>query len=279
MPRSLETIAPERSVELGDVLASVQLELSECSQRIHSYSPSERTVRLSSRVLELLWAQSYAYFVWYSEELAGVQPNGQRVDPRRKPEVNRALDLLGWATRALVHHEDEPWPDNVPSPATMPAEGSYLHIAQEISLFAIGFLLHHEIAHHRLRHQAVEDLDQERDADYGAIDWILQGVDADSAGYKKRVFGSAVALLYIVVHGVYTAQHGGGSHPKDYNRLMFTMQRHTSRDRDDVWGFIGGMLGLYMQDAGIQCPPGPFDNHYQWCDALADKLSRREVNP
>jgi len=37
------------------------------------------------------------------------------------------------------------------------------------------------------------------------------------------------------------------------------------------------MLGLYMQDAGIVCPQGPFDTFYEWSNALVEELSRREV--
>ncbi|MGE3424820.1 MAG: phage exclusion protein Lit family protein [Dehalococcoidia bacterium] len=227
-------------------------------------------------MLELLWAQSYAYFVFYSKECGGVQPTSQQINPRRTPEVDRALDLLRWASRALVHPVKEPWPIDAPSPATPPSEGSSLHVAQELSLCAVGFILHHEIAHHRFQHQG-EHIDSEREADYGAIDWILHDVDVGSPEYRKRILGSTVALLYIIVSGVYTRRHGGDSHPKDYNRLMFTIERYAPSDRDDVWGFVGAILGLYMQDACIRCPPGPFDDHYQCCHALVDELARRDV--
>lgn len=278
IPHTLVNVAPEKLHALVEALGEDQLELEliESRELIHNYCQAQRKITLSTRPVELLWAQSYAYFVWYSQELANVQPSGQQIDPHRKPEVHQALELLGWATRGMVRSQQLPWPNDAPSPEPEPRHASCAHVAQDLCLLAVGFILHHELAHHRLQHQATSDIDQEREADYEAIDWIMGGVEPTAPEYRKRALGASVALLYLLVTGVYSDSHGGDSHPKDYNRLMYTMERHVPPDRHDVWGFIAGMLSLYCQDARVPCRQGPHDNFHEWCNALVEELARKE---
>jgi len=80
---------------------------------------------------------------------------------------------------------------------------------------AAAYALHHELAYIRLRHSTPCTVDQEREADYAAAEWVLDAVEADTDQFRKRALGVSVALLYLVSSGVYTGQHDGKTHPKD----------------------------------------------------------------
>lgn len=273
VPRSLELVAPEKLSGLTTAVDNLSLEIYETSSRLHSCRPSPPTIRLSSRVVELLWAQTYAFTMYYTKELAGVRPDGQQINPRRKPEVDKALDLLKWAILEVVSPADRPWPAGCASPQADPSTDELLGLTDDLALMGAAFILHHELAHIRLNHSAPTDIDQEREADYAAADWILDGTAAGTEQFRKRALGISVALLYLISSGVYTGDHDGTKHPKDYNRLLFTLERHVAPDTDDVWAFVNGMLDLLIQDAGSVASRGPFDDFHEACNALVDHLA------
>lgn len=130
--------------------------------------------------------------------------------------------------------------------------------ADELALSSVAFLLHHELAHHRLGHPLTTDLtwklDQERDADYAAADWILQGVPEDDPRFRKRALGIATALAVSAAYGVHTRRHDGMTHPRSFDRLFHTLSRHIRDDGDEVWGFVVGILELHMTEAGFTLP-------------------------
>lgn len=191
VPSTLERVAPDKFYELVQALGKgdLELEIFESRQLIADFQPDQKKIRLSTRPLELLWAQAYAYWVWYSEVLSTERQRGQEIDPHSNPAVHRALELLRWATEEMVNSRCQPWPDNAPSLESEPENQSCAHVAQELSLFAVGFILHHELSHHRFGHQAVEDIDQERDADYGAMAWIMEKIDISAPEFTKRALG------------------------------------------------------------------------------------------
>jgi hypothetical protein len=278
IPGTLENVAPNKFNELVKEIGTgnLTLEIFESPNLVHCFQPDKKIIWLSTRPLELLWAQAYAYWVWYSEVLATEQPRGQEIDPHRSPEVHRALELLRWATEEMVNSRCQPWPDDAPSLESEPENQSCAHVAQELSLFAVGFILHHELSHHRFGHQAVEDIDQERDADYGAMAWIMEKIGISAPEFTKRALGASVALLYLITKGIYTGQHGGRSHPKDYNRLIFSLEPYVPRDCDEVWAFVAGILSLHMQNAGIRPTAESHDSFYEWCNRLVEDLAERE---
>ena len=140
VPGTLVNVAPEKFNKLVQTLGKgdLELEMIESPDLVHEFQPKGKRIRLSTRPLELLWAQSYAYFVWYSEVLANVQPSGQQIDPHRKPEVHRALKLLRWATEETVRPHHQPWPGNAPSPEPEPVNQSYAHVAQSFPFLPLG---------------------------------------------------------------------------------------------------------------------------------------------
>ena len=279
IPDSLVNVAPEKRGDVIDSLydGNIEIEIIETRKTIAEYCPSQRKIRFGTRLLELLWAQAYAYYVFYTEHLANVHPQGQIInDPHHKPEVRRAMELLRWATQEMVHRWEKPYPADLPSPEQEPEYESPSHVAQELSLVGVGFILHHELAHYYLQHGFGGDCNQEKDADYASIDWIMENIDHQSPEYEKRALGSSIALINLVIRGIYTGHHGGESHPKDYNRLIYTIERHVPPMNDKIWAFIASMLSLHMQNAGLPGIEQEFGNFYEWCDALVDDLSRRE---
>jgi hypothetical protein len=252
-------VAPERAGELTTIGEGLSLAIADDPKFVCHYTPSWKRITISTGVLEVLWVASHAYLVLHDRVLAQrhlAQPLA--VELRADRVVSDAMALLEWGFDRFVGKTGVAWPDELPRPIESPLQGSAEHAADELALSAVAFLLHHELAHHRLGHPLTVDLpwrlDQERDADYAAADWILQGVAEDDARFSKRALGIATGLAVLAAYGVRTARHGGETHPRSFDRLFHTLSRHVRDDHDEVWAFVVGILNVHMTDAGFTLP-------------------------
>ncbi len=259
LPAALANIAPERADELRAVSEGLSLAIVDDPKFVCHYTPKAKVITISTGVIEVLWAASHAYIVLHARVLAQepvVQP--LVVDRHADRDVSDAMVLLKWCFNRLVEKTSAAWPDELLRPIESPPNGSPENAADELALCAVAFLLHHELAHHRLGHPFTMDLpwklDQERDADYAAADWILQGVAEDDARFTKRALGIATALAVLAAYGVHTDRHGGETHPPSFDRLFHTLSRHIRDDGNEVWAFVVGILNLHMTEAGFTLP-------------------------
>jgi len=187
------------------------------------------------------------------------------------------MALLRWGFDRFVENTSVLWPHELLRPIESPPQGSPENAADELTLCAVAFLLHHELAHHRLGHPFTMDLpwklDQERDADYAAADWILQGVAEDDARFTKRALGIATALAVLAAYGVHTARHDGETHPRSFDRLFHTLSRHIRDDYNKVWAFVVGILNLHMTDAGFTLPSVTHSSFKSCLDSYVEILA------
>lgn len=251
------------------------LEVSEKQCLVHSYNPNTKTIRVSTRVLEVLWAQTYAYYMFYIRMCQGTMPDGKIVEPASDPALQQALALLSWASKSLVGSNEEVWPIGCPDPCTVIGDVGAHRNVTTIALYGLEFLLLHELAHHVLRHSAGggDVLEQEKEADRQASEWMMQCGTKAEPEWHMRVLGSSVSLLYMNVRGVYTGSHGGATHPKDYSRLSVALKAHVHKDHV-AWAFVATMLSLHMQDSGRVVRQVSYGTFFDWCDDLIDELSR-----
>ncbi len=277
---AMVNIAPERRAEFARDHAELVLEYVDDHRWICHVDVANRHVTIGRKVMEVLWAASLAYFRLYLEiqrRTGGNASISVQFELAEVPLLKEAVDLLRWAMDSWLNSLPVPWPSNLPQPVPNPQHASDLHVADELSLCAIAFIVHHELAHVRLNHVGKSELDSERDADRAASEWILGGL-ADEADkeFVKRALGVAVALEALVARGIHTGVYGGTSHPRSFDRMMNTFDQHVTDGDHPVWFFLSAILKLHLDNAlhGATIPVRPFDSARECVDSYVDALSR-----
>ena len=277
---ALVNVAPERKDEFVETYSEFVLEYSEDHHWICSVDVANKEIRISSKVVEVFWAASFAYFRLYTDlqnEIGGHVAVAVQLDLKSPSHLKVGMDLLRWALDSWLNRQDVGWPSQLPQPTPSPSCGSDEHVAQELSLCATSFVVHHELSHIRLEHEGKSQIDAEREADQAAAEWVLGGVeDERDARFTKRALGMAVALAILVVRGMHTGDYGGNTHPRSYDRLMHTFDQHISDPNHKAWWFLVAILKLHLDNAahGASVPLGPFDSARHCVDAFVDALSR-----
>jgi hypothetical protein len=203
VPRSPSRAAPERAAALDEMIAAVRLSFPDLGSFVCEYRPDTRIVVVSRKVLEVAWASSYAYFVVYRrvfEELP--QDEHAVIDLHADPVLGPAADLLFWVHNDWLLGKDTPWPANLPQPTSSAADSSNERYATGVFDIAIAFILHHELAHHRLGHSGSEH-ETEHDADYEAARWLLEGLHDTSSAFQYRAYGIATALVILSARAIH----------------------------------------------------------------------------
>lgn len=265
------TVAPERNDQVRASLENVTITILDDARWICRAHLTERRIELSTRFLEAMWCYAYAVCVFYRNEAAGKTPMGL-VETINNRETLEAMELLRWSLVEQLGDDDSTsWPRDLPQPGRPDAPSSETYaLVNELFLMAVGFVLHHELAHLRLKHHGDGDsIDQEKDADASASDWILAGVE-DADAFKKRAMGVTLALLVIVSRGIHSGDWDGRTHPRRFDRLMNVLQRHVPRDHD-AWPFIVAILSLHTFNADMDVPRGEFTS---WLDIVSAFLDR-----
>ena len=171
----------------------------------------------------------------------------------------------------------QPWPATLLRPRENCERGSAENAADELALCATAYVIHHELAHHRLGHVATQygpsSIEQERDADYAAAEWILGKLSTTDPRFTKRALGVATALSLLTAHGIHTGHHGGETHPRSFDRLVNTLGQVLSDDYDRVWGFVVGIVNLHLNGVGIVPPAVVHDSFKSCVDSYVELLA------
>ncbi len=279
IPASMVNIAPERKDELVAAMQGASLVIEAEPKWVAHYEPSTKEIHLSVRVLELFWCAAYAYVVLFDEKYATRDPMDRTQTDLTKPEsVANAMKLLRWAFQDWVDGNGTPIPKEL-IPQRLPRLlGSHASVADELCLCAVGFILHHELAHHRFQHtpgEAAAILEQEKQADQEAAAWILDGVDPQSLFFTKRMAGASVATLAMTARGIHTKRHGGGAHPRHFDRLFNFLDRYAAdQPNHSAWIFATVALKLHLDNSNVSTPTTEFDSFRDcmssYIDAIAD---------
>jgi len=92
--------------------------------------------------------------------------------------------------------------------------------------------------------------------------------------FKKRAMSMAVAFLSLTAHGIATRDHDGVEHPRDFDRLINTLEPHADREHE-VWAFHAALLCVHAQAQGVYPPDGPVTDFWSIVQHYAEALSRR----
>jgi hypothetical protein len=263
---SLILIAPERVDEIRPLVTGLVMEITDESRARCEMDSSRKIMRLSRGLLEHLWASAYAYWILYS-----------RPDLTQDPVDSDAMRLLRWTIENAVSHSAKPWPADLPRPSSNPRSDSDIHAANELMLSAVAFLLHHELAHFRLGHgrspAGPDSIQQEREADYEAVRWILEG--CPKADFEKRALAAAIAFCTLINVEVHRGPRHATTHPASYDRLINSLQRHIDDPHHAAWGLAIIIMKLHMDSIRVDAPDRSFASARELAEDYANILADR----
>lgn len=265
--------APERAAELDEMIATVRLSFPDLGSLLCEHQPDTGIVVVSRKVLEIVWASSYAYFVVYRrvfEELP--QDEHAIIDLHADPVLGPAADLLFWVHNDWLLERDTPWPANLPQPTPSPVDDSNERYATGIFDIAMAFILHHELAHHRLGHFGSEH-ETEHDADYEAARWLLEGLSETSSAFQYRAYGIAAALGIFSARSIHREVFASSTHPRAFDRLFNTLDRFITNGHHPAWRMAVVILRLHLEASRIQIPVATYRDARECVNAYIEALA------
>lgn len=290
---SLRRIAPEKGDNLSSVIEQqgITFRFVQDKDRIFFTADSMNgVIAVGESCLERLWAMSYSYFLFY-EAMCKAKDEDESIkyiDIKSNLELENADKLLAWATsvdwqiKAEGKQRQAPlpeWPDSLPRPIENPQNASNEDIADKLFLSAVGFILHHELAHIQLGHTkttGVESILNEKYADRESAKWLLDGLQSTDKEFIQRIFGIAIALLWTATLDAYVPS-AGETHPPGYDRLYQTLSIFVDDDWHPVWEFVSIALGMHLRASRTHFDQEILHNSLKdavnyYCDVLSKKF-------
>lgn len=271
---ALQRIAPERAMDLEQVAADVEVIVrTEPGWRVETIFGC---VRLSTTVIEVVWALSYSYWTLY-EQVAGKSAATGAIAVPATPELDEALRLFSWAI-SRAQGGSASWPVNTPSPTTASVRAI---VATELTLGAVAVYLIHELHHINVSKPMTEAsstsaapadaMKEEYDADAYAASTVLRS--APEEGRVKRTLALAVGLLVIAGHWLSAERDHPSDHPPGVERLIRALRAHLAPD-DAAWAVVAAMLSLHVRVATPAATlSGSYDSFRDAVIAYGDALS------
>ncbi|MBU3563840.1 integrase [Polynucleobacter sp. Tro8-14-1] len=173
--------------------------------------------------LEYLWAFSHYCWVLTQEYAASQRGGSENFNCLGNERLKTSSKLLQWARRNLFDSGIERWPELGPRPMQDACCFDDSQVATELFLVALGWIMHHEIAHVVLRHPLIRTsfLEQEeREADQFATEWLLDGLKKNDSRFRKRALGVATAVLAIQSLEVDSTACLRNTHPDAHDRIF-----------------------------------------------------------
>ena len=243
-------IAPEHTDYLVNLRNSRNIEIEMIDKPGFSIDVvvDTKLVRLPVPALEYLWA--CGHFLWVTtQEYQAAQMRGEtQLDFDRNARLITAETLFEWAKQNIKTPNINPWPIDLPSPKSFPKKHSDIHVANELFLSAIAWIIHHELAHVAFQHSGFVSVLEEKQADVEATHRILAALDKSDPKLRKRAFGIAVALLCIQSLDAEMPRPTIETHPHAYERIWHCFERYTIGDREDIEAFlVVGLLALFYK--------------------------------
>src|ERR1700722_941989 len=259
----LEAASPEKAKELNRVLADNKIHFAidlSAEDIVFCADPFTKIITIGAKGLARFWCHAYAAYVFFDELSAEKRRDSsvRLVDLRTTDRRRQAGDVLRWAVEHDIQirmqgdkfkAESHQIPAGLPIPFAPSLKGSDEDLADELFLMALAFMIHHEIAHLRLKHVCATGLrsfEQERAADVAAADWLLSDQSLSEKQRAKRQLGTALGLGWLAVLDVYAKVASNNTHPPMPDRLFELMQRFEPDPNGYVWGFLMALVGLHL---------------------------------
>jgi Peptidase U49 len=295
-PNTLETIAPERFNELLASLQGLTIHLKDSVLCKASALVDIHTITLHRGLVECLWCASYAYYAFLLDIESQIQsntntPHKLEITSNGNPQIASAMRALQAAITSAQKRQSLSW-QGLPQPVEprpLPQNGSLVAKAGEMTLTALGFIMHHELAHIRLGHHKGTDsqwtLEQEKDADSEAINWILSKAPMDSIeAVAKRTWGMVISTSFMtairldsLIQGISPNQVVSQTHPQPYDRLDKAIQHSVIQDnntlRTTMTSFACSALVPHIRIAELSLGGRPYNDWNELYDECLNVLS------
>ncbi len=251
---SLLRIAPEREQELLNLKNEYEPTVLFFKEKGFSFSVDliDNQIKLPTQSLEYLWCSSYLFYLIYRKYTECQQANElDQFDLMGDVELRSGMDLYNWSLDNLNLSDGIEWPNDLPRPAANRLQASeYESIADELFLCAIGWLLHHELAHishqHPIKTNTLEESRaHETQADNSATTWILGNEDRPEQ-LLKRGMGIAVATLVLTTQDLLRGQFKETTHPRSFERLFSALDENFKDADHAVYSFSTIILQVHM---------------------------------
>ena len=272
---AIKEIVPEKKDEINKLITkhSLFFKAVKDSPNIKFCAQSDGNITIHTQSLTRFWAHTYAYFVLYDcKQNVGWQ---NKIDFENDKAATEAANLLKWAVNLDVNkldtHVQFDMNASYPGVSIKPFEvidGNPISVcARDITFFAIGFILLHEIAHLELTHCPDHDLDtgiaiqQEYQADMWAAHFVMDRIDnylseeypGDLTAYenvfKKRMLSITACNNWLVKTECYNGISQSKSHPPMFERLSKIIDEFISDDNDSSWAMTVLVLSLHLQQS------------------------------
>lgn len=279
---SLIRIAPEREAETRALLEGVRFELTD-EPDFDFHARKDGVISIPERGVELLWVVSYVFwqrYTAYKNAVAAIAAGSVPPDAQLQP----SLDLIDWAlANQDIEHPGLPWPPALPEPTGFEAsvgEPRPERVADELAMCALGWLLHHELAHITnddfRKVPPEQSRAREREADAAATRWLLdrapQGMPTD-----KRALGIAVATVTLAALEIEGPPKRPElrTHPPAAERIDESLTHPALGDDNTIFVVAAIGLRLFMDRAEIPHYETPRECLAAYCLAVHRYLSRR----
>jgi peptidase U49-like protein len=239
--RSIFRVASEREAELAELLRSKSITAEvDCSRPEWRFESSEMCRRyfMNLKAMERIWAYCcgsiYVYLRLNDAKFRGPMHFDE-------DELGRETKrLLQWALEAEFDKNYQPWPSEILRPGIHTDGMMLAQSADEVFLFAMGFIQLHEIGHLVLGHRndgtTPKDvlLKWEFEADEFAYDWIMDCWRTPDGNPKIFVKRSMLVSNLIAVLACLTAylpeEVEKVEHPNPIDRLLRFLIKHANED-------------------------------------------------
>jgi Peptidase U49 len=245
-----QSIAPEKVDLLVPLLREVKLYPRTGEFR---FSTSGEFLHMSDRALNLIWCSSYAS--WFIYQAYGrAQKNGVGVvrfdDDAEKEE---AVNLYQWAIRCVRDKAYTSWPEGAPRPTRTPVHESPLHVANEVFLTAVAWMLLHESGHIAGNHPFLtssRSLEEEHEADFFATNHVLGGVTDENVRFKRSV-GIVVANALILLLELMNGPVSSRTHPPVEERISRNLRGPELESSNRIHAFATALIQFHLGAVGI----------------------------
>lgn len=273
---AIVNIAPERINQFEKEHKKFILEYVDSSIWNCSVDSASNHIKISRMVVELIWCVSYANMTLYMKLIQGRSfDEGERIDLNKDADVSAGMQLMQWAFNNLLFpSKATTWPRNLPKPEAKHALESWENVAKEICLCSMAYIIHHELAHIRLRHQpGFQGTEQEMEADCEAAEWIVGKIGEEDISFTKRILGISVALLVLTIKDIYTGNFGGTTHPRSFDRLYNVLSKFVSQPNHAIYPITSVALTLHLQHRGVNVTQKEYDRFEECLNDYIEKLS------
>lgn len=243
-------VAHELEREVGD--RNIELEFTDKPLVYAEYVPERSTIRLGVSFLSALWTAAHAYIVAYHEYQAAQRAGATYFSLGETARVANAYHLYREARNTVAQRQHFTWPVEAPKPQRYPFEHTDGHIANELFLVAVAWIVHHEIAHARLGHDdlTTAQIAEEVAADTSATRWVCEG-EQDPQRLHKRAMGIATATMFLLSLDLQVGRLTTTSHPPSYERLINNIDIARLEDDQMLYAFAFVLLDIHLAEIGL----------------------------